>query len=125
VITLSDLRTELDKNAPVKGRPGDRVILVDPRAPEDFARGHLPGAINRQLADVRIGVEPDPEIERFGMAVVYADNPASSTARAMAKRMITNGYRGVRYFAGGLAEWRAAGLPVSSALDAPADPARK
>lgn len=111
VITLPELRRELDK------APG-RVILVDPRAPEDFARGHLPGAVSRQLSDVRPGQAPDPEINRFSMQVVYGDNPGSSTARAMTKRMLMGGYRRVRYFADGLTGWRAAGMPVSSSLDA-------
>lgn len=100
--------------------PGRRVVLfIDPRSPEEFAAGHIPGARNLSLAEVPLKAPRLPDLSSYGTLVVYGSNPASAVAKGMTKRLIANGYDGVRYFPGGLAEWEKLGGPVERS-EAPA-----
>ena len=97
------------------------MLFIDPRPAKEFRVGHIPGARNLTLANVKLGSKPDPRIERFSTLVVYGDNPASATARGLSKRLIEVGYNGVKFFAGGLEEWRERNYPVEeSPPEAPA-----
>lgn len=108
-ITLEQLRKEMDD-----GRAAERLLLLDARAPKEFAAGHIPTAKN--LPWEKIGDTPrdlDPRLEKFRNKVVYGEDRGSGSARALTKRMLQAGYSKVRMFAGGLEEWRRAGLPVA------------
>lgn len=87
------------------GKKRESVILVDPRHPEDFARGHLPGAQNIRLSDLPLDSKPTGKLSRYDAIVVYGDNPGSIPAKAMAKRLLAIGYSGVKFFPGGIEEW--------------------
>lgn len=89
----------------------DRVTLLDVRPEDEFAEGHLPGAINiplaalhRRLAQLR----PDREI------VAYCRGPYCVLAFEAVAELRCLGYR-VRRLEDGFPEWRAAGLPVEGA----------
>jgi len=90
------------------------LLLVDPRARERFAEAHLPGARNIVLTDLRDDrtAKRDPRIAEHKNIVVYGNNPASTTARAMAKKLMKLDYDGVRLYFGGMQEWTRAGLPI-------------
>lgn len=96
-----------------KGRALD-VLMVDPRAPEDFAAGHIPGARNVRLGDVPIGSAPRESLAKFETLVVYGEHAGSATAKAMTKRLISVGYGQVRWMVGGLAEWTESGGEVEA-----------
>lgn len=83
----------------------DALLLIDPRSERRFAEAHIPGARNIRLPQVDPARDRDPGIERFRAIVVYGDDPASASARAMTKRLLAAGYRGVRLYAGGIKEW--------------------
>ncbi len=89
-----------------------RAALVDPRAPEEFAKGHIPGARNLRLTQVRPELGKDRDLNEYDVIVVYGDNPSSSAAKAMAKQMYSNRWGKIYLFEGGLEAWREAGLPV-------------
>src|SRR5690606_27734535 len=61
-ISLTEVRALVE-------RPGS-ALLIDPRPPSAFAAGHLPGARNMQLADVRPERGVDPALDRYGQLVV-------------------------------------------------------
>jgi len=90
------------------------VVLVDPRAPQEFARERLPGARNIRLIDVPPDARVDSGLDRFNNIVVYGSNAASPPARAMTKRLLAVGYSDVRFMVGGLEEWREIGGEVES-----------
>lgn len=97
--------------------PDSRLVaLIDPRAAATFKSGHLPGARNLKLPQVPERSSPDPELASFKHLIVYGDNPGSVAARAMTKRMMAVGYKGVRLFAGGVEEWREAGYLTQESL---------
>lgn len=108
-ISLGEVRDLVDKS---EGR-GDLLLLVDPRPASAFAAGHLPGARNLPLPPAEADRGRDPTIARYQNIVVYGDDPGSPIAKAMTKRLMHLGYQGVRFFAGGLAEWSERGHPVT------------
>ncbi|MBX3401962.1 MAG: rhodanese-like domain-containing protein [Phycisphaeraceae bacterium] len=90
--------------------------FVDSRGPEEFAAGRIAGSLNLQLPQVsEVKTEMEPSIARAKTVVVYGNNPGSGVAKAIAKRLMIAGHKGVRLYAGGMDEWRANNLPVEQA----------
>ncbi|MFE2724349.1 sulfurtransferase [Kitasatospora sp. NPDC059327] len=116
-----------------------RWQLGGPPGIEDYTAGHLPGAhfvaLDTDLAAPagppgRGGRHPLPDPEEFGAALralgVRADRPvvvydgATSLAAARAWWLLRwAGHPDVRVLDGGFAAWQAAGLPVTTEVDAP------
>jgi rhodanese-related sulfurtransferase len=89
----------------------DVVVSVDPS--DVYQRGHLPGAIwiGRGRLELAIGrAAPDPTRH---VLLTCADGVQSTLAAATLRRM---GYAAARVLDGGVAAWRAAGLPVETGL---------
>jgi len=84
------------------------VTVIDVRPPEEYAAGHLPGAINLPLSelDQRID-ELDPERE----VVAYCRGPHCVLAFDAVSMLRERGRAAIR-LDGGLPEWRMMGLPV-------------
>lgn len=105
-MSASDVRQLIDE-AKAKDKP-ELVLLIDPRTPAQFQAGHIPGARNIQLDEFQSQSTRQgriPAYERFETLVVYGNDPASTVARAMAKRLMANEYKDVYWFTGGTAEW--------------------
>jgi ArsR family transcriptional regulator len=84
------------------------VTILDVRPEDEFALGHLPGALNIPLRELeaRLG-EIDPEQE----IVAYCRGPYCVLSYEAVARLRARGFK-VRRLEDGLPEWRAAGLPV-------------
>ncbi|GAN78589.1 ArsR/SmtB family transcription factor [Acidocella aminolytica] len=86
------------------------VTLLDVRPPEEFARGHLPGALNISLdqLDAALGdfTENIPVVAycRGPYCVLSYDAVAQLRARGVQATRLEDGYP----------EWKAAGLPVET-----------
>ncbi len=92
---------------------GGDWLLLDPRPPEQFAAGHLPGATNVPLAEIpteRGLLRPDLANPRH--VIVYGDNPGDGYAIGATKRLLRAGQTRARLFAGGISEWKGAGLKL-------------
>ena len=118
------------------GRLSDPTVrVVDARSDEDYARGHIPGAVHINgfsLGGLRTRSEmPLPEafadlvgalgIDERTPVVVYdagGRSQWSQLAGMVAWAFLYYGHPDIRYLDGGLAKWTAEGLPLSS--DAPA-----
>ena len=90
---------------------GEEFVLVDALAPIAYAGAHLPGAVNippKSCDDLAARRIPDRDTE----VVVYCAGPDCDSSLEVAHRLVELGYRNVRHFAGGKAEWREAGLPL-------------
>jgi ArsR family transcriptional regulator len=88
------------------------VTVLDVRPVDEFALGHLPGAINIPLGELKKRLaELDPEQE----IVAYCRGPYCVLSYEAVAMLRARGFK-VRRLEDGLPEWRAAGLPV--ALDA-------
>jgi ArsR family transcriptional regulator len=87
------------------------VTVLDVRPEEEFALGHLPGAVNIPLADLEwrlADLPPDHEV------VAYCRGPYCVLSFEAVAELRRRGYR-VRRLEDGYPEWRAAGLPVEAA----------
>ncbi len=112
-IDLTQLRSLMDED---KTNP-DRLIIIDPRIPGDFAAGHIPGAVNIRVTDIQRNTGRDPAIARHDYIVVYGNDPGSNIAIGMGKELLHRRYSKVRWFQGGLSEWRKAGFRVESSAE--------
>lgn len=86
------------------------VTVLDVRPGDEFAAGHLPGALNIQLAELeqRLGELPaDREV------IAYCRGPYCVLSFEAAALLRARGYS-VRRLEDGYPEWKAAGLPVEA-----------
>ena len=91
------------------------VTVLDVRPPEEFAAGHLPGAVNVPLKELkrRLGELPkDQEV------VAYCRGPYCVLAYEAVSELRRHGFA-ARRLEDGLPEWRLAGLPVDHDGDGP------
>lgn len=89
------------------------VAFVDSRAREEYAAGHIPGALSLPLEEYAGGLAADDlAIPLAKTIVVYCEGGDCATSTAMAKLISVRGFVDVRIFSGGFEEWHAAGLPV-------------
>lgn len=87
------------------------VTLIDVRPAEEYAQGHLPGAISVPLAQVPRWARTAPA----GRPVVaYCRGPYCVSALQAVATLRKRGVAAVRT-EDGVAEWRAAGLPIVAA----------
>lgn len=97
-----------------------QVVLVDVRKPEHFAKGHLPGAINIYLPQMR---ESDARLASAKQIIVYASGWTDPLSPAAAKKLMALGYQNVYEFKGGIEVWTAAGHNLTtSATPTPGRP---
>ncbi len=81
-------------------------LLLDVRTPEEFASGHIPGAVNISLQTLqsRLGSIPSDQ-----PVVIYcrSGNRSATAAQLLADA----GYQNI-YDMGGILAWQSAGLPI-------------
>ncbi len=86
------------------------VTLLDVRPPEEYAAGHLPGAVNIPLAELEKHLDefrPNQEV------VVYCRGPYCILAYEAVAELRDIGVRAQR-LEDGFPEWKTAGLPVEN-----------
>ena len=84
------------------------VTIIDVRPEDEFALGHLPGALNIPLRglEARLG-----EIKRKQEVVAYCRGPYCVLSYEAVAALRARGFK-ARRLEDGLPEWRVAGLPV-------------
>jgi rhodanese-related sulfurtransferase/biotin operon repressor len=87
------------------------LTVVDVRPAEEYAAGHIPGAINIPLPELqkRLG-----DLPRRKEIVAYCRGPYCLMSFSAVKTLRSKGFKARRMVAG-MPEWRSAGLPVESA----------
>jgi rhodanese-related sulfurtransferase len=91
------------------------LFVLDVRSPEEFAAGHVPGAVNiphDQVASRLAEIPKDKEV------VLYCRSGRRSGLAAEA--LEANGYKDLRLMQGDMPGWEKAGLPVEGAGQKPA-----
>ncbi|MEK9279336.1 MULTISPECIES: metalloregulator ArsR/SmtB family transcription factor [unclassified Bradyrhizobium] len=88
----------------------DLVTVLDVRPDDEFALGHLPGALNIPLGELerRLG-----ELPKGREVVAYCRGPYCVLSFEAVATLRAQGYR-VRRLEDGYPEWKAAGLPVEA-----------
>jgi rhodanese-related sulfurtransferase len=97
-------RTELVERA----ARGD-VVILDVRPAEEFAAGHIPGALSVPLDQLDAALSRLPKRARI---VAYCRGPYCVLAPQAVERLRTRGFNAHR-LVDGMPEWRLAGLPVT------------
>lgn len=87
------------------------VTVLDVRPAEEFAAGHLPGALNLPLDKLASGLEKLP---RSREVVAYCRGPYCLMSFEAVAKLRKRGWK-ARRFEAGFPEWKAAGLPVERA----------
>ena len=84
------------------------VTVLDVRPADEFAAGHIPGALNTTLAEIEQIV---PTLDQAAEIVAYCRGPYCIYAHQAVAALRKHGFN-ARRLDGGLPEWREDGLPV-------------
>ena len=89
----------------------EKFILLDTRAAEQFATGHIDGALSFPLANML------PEKCKLLLPlevkiVVYCQSSSCNASRTAAQKLKSFGYKDVWDYHGGINEWTAKGNPL-------------
>jgi len=110
-LTVKDELEAIPREELLERVRNDLVTVLDVRPPEEYAAGHVPGAINVPLSALESHLARlDPEQE----VVAYCRGPHCVLAFEAVAKLRENGLRAHR-LEDGFPEWKAAGLPVSIA----------
>lgn len=90
----------------------DKLVVLDVRPGEEYAAGHLPGAISIPLDEVKKRVRDLPKSK---LIVAYCRGPLCALAPEATRFLKKKGYRVTR-LAEGAPDWEAAGLPLEKGL---------
>jgi len=96
---------------------GPDFVLLDVRSAEDYAHGHVPGAVHlpyRKMIASRLSTFPGGTV-----FVVYCSGPHCNGAQRAALRLAQLG-RPVKLMIGGMTGWRDEGYQVEGTADEPA-----
>lgn len=99
-LTAADLATRLGQG---------KVQLIDVRTAEEFAQGHIAGAINLPLDS--FDPKALPAAQSGQQIVLYCRSGRRSGIAT--ERMIAAGAAQARHLEGGILAWQAAGLPLA------------
>lgn len=87
----------------------DFYFVLDVRKPDEFAAGHITGAVNVPYQALTSHLDGLPE-GRDEPILIYCDSAQRSTQALMALRLL--GYSNVWYLNGGLHRWQREGRPI-------------
>jgi len=91
-------------------RRKDDLLVLDVRPAEEYAAGHVPGAVSIPVAELKRRLK---ELPRNKEIVAYCRGSFCAFAPEAARYLDKKGYR-TRVLDSGLPDWEAAGLPLES-----------
>lgn len=97
---------------------GEDFVLLEVLAPASYDYGHLPGALNLPLDEVKARAHeliPSRDAE----VVVYCGNRDCRASLDAAGELASLGYTNVLDYLHGKADWKEAGLPMEASEPAP------
>ena len=86
-------------------------VLLDVREQDEFAAGHLPGAVHASRGMLEFKLSSNPELSSRELKIVLYCKTSGRAALA-ACALHDMGYLNVKSIAGGFDAWAAAGKPV-------------
>lgn len=88
-------------------------LLVDARAADLYAMGHVEGAVSLPMSEVdAVLADFVKGVDKDQVLIVYCSGFGCPDSFDLAVRLMEAGFQDVRIFEGGYPEWRDAGLPV-------------
>ncbi|MBI5137525.1 MAG: metalloregulator ArsR/SmtB family transcription factor [Nitrospirae bacterium] len=104
----------VDREALVQRVRAGAVTVLDVRPVEEYAAGHIPGAVSVPLGELEARLS---ELPREREIVAYCRGPYCVLAVEAVERLRARGFRAVR-LADGVWDWRARGWPVQTGVAA-------
>jgi rhodanese-related sulfurtransferase len=106
------LEFEIDSwDLKVAREAGERIVVIDARSREAFARGHIPGALT--LPHREMSADTTAHIDRAALIVTYCDGIGCNASTKGALRMVELGFR-TKELIGGLDWWKRDGHPTET-----------
>ena len=90
----------------------EKGVVVDVCGADEFAQGHVKGAVNVPLDQLESGLEKAVKNKATPVIMVCAAGARSKRAQAIAQKL---GYEKVHSLNGGLKAWKEAHLPIAKA----------
>jgi len=87
-------------------------IVADARTPDEYAAGHIGGAVNLYAMEPENYVDRIADLPRDTLITVYCSNTHCHFARSVAELLGTFGFTNVLLYDDGYDGWTGAGLPV-------------
>jgi len=84
------------------------VIVLDVRPPDEFEKGHIPGAINIPIGELTKRLKKLPKTKEY---IAYCRGPFCVFADEAIHLLAKNGYKAKR-LEQGFSDWKVKGLPV-------------
>jgi len=91
-------------------REDSTLILIDARTSEEFAGGHVPGAINVPIAELSDYAQKHRDASRDFVVTMCGSTGRGEKASST---LNSHGMANVQVMQGGLKAWREAGFPVT------------
>lgn len=108
-IELGALRAYFDAGA---------ALIIDARDPQDYAEGHIRGAINLPYDEVISNPSLIETLQTGGLPIVtYCGGEGCEVSLGVAEELCVAGHRQVAVYVGGYPEWVGAGNPVERAAE--------
>jgi len=85
----------------------DQALVIDVREVDEFAAGHIPGAINRPLSTFQASRLPDPMGKTVILNCLGGKRSGQALDACKAARAVVD-----THLAGGFGAWKSAGLPI-------------
>ncbi|MFG0832886.1 MULTISPECIES: rhodanese-like domain-containing protein [Aeromonas] len=108
--TLSPVKTVNNHGATLLINRED-AIVIDTRGQDEYAKGHLAGALHLPLSQIQgnnLGT-----VEKHKDAPIIVVCESGMTAGGAARQLSKAGFKQVYVLGGGMAQWRADNLPVT------------
>lgn len=85
----------------------ESALVVDVREADEFAAGHIPGAINMPLSTFQPSRLPDPPGRKLVLTCLGGKRSAMALEKCSVAQAAVD-----THLAGGFGAWKAAGLPI-------------
>lgn len=98
-------KAELDQAIAAK-----QVTLLDCNGSGSYAKGHIPGAIDFDVAEKDLAAHLPKD--KGTLVVAYCGGPGCNAYRSGAKAAAALGYTNVKHFSAGITGWKSANGPI-------------
>jgi rhodanese-related sulfurtransferase len=95
----------------IDSTPG--LVIIDARRHEEYARGHIEGAIFMLDTDMTPEKLSSKVRSKNNPVVFYCNGERCVRSTNASKKAVSWGYKRIYWFRGGWQEWHSKGLPVS------------
>jgi rhodanese-related sulfurtransferase len=108
----------IDRDTLRKGLRDGSILLLDVRPENEFTNGHLAGAVSLPIDNLSDRLRDLPRSQQI---VAYCRGPYCLFASDAVRLLRDHGFQAIRYDEG-VADWKVAGLPITSGADSTALP---